>query len=233
MQVRQVGRWGRAALLGLLMSTGSATAGGPIVFNEADGRTFPWRDNRAVYVVETGRLGAIENPQAAALVAQAFQRWTNVPTANLRVENLEGILLAEALAPFRKDITVEDFALVTCAVPELGEPFPVQRILCEAITACIAQGGVNCPSPIILDEDGSITAAFIGEENPGTLGFSGPLFLSPPDDPVQPFRTLQAFTVLNGDFFDADLQNSFGSDDPTGTLFLEAVMVHEFGHFLG
>lgn len=224
MRMVTVRRWGIILLLSLGVLNGSARAGGPIVFNEADGHPFAWRDNRAVYVVETGNLGVIPNAQVADLVARAFRRWTDVPTANLRVDNLDGIVPADVLAPFKRDITVGDFARVDCTVPGLGPTFTTERLTCALFTACLAQGGVNCPSPIVLDEDGSITEATFGPDS-SVLGFSGPiLFFGPPD-----FEIIQAFSVLNGGFFAGDRLG----DDPTGTRFLEALMVHEFGHFLG
>jgi hypothetical protein len=233
MRYGTVRSWGIVATVVFLVQSGSARAGGPILFNEEDGRTFPWLNNRAVYVVETGRLGVIENAPAATMVAQAFQRWTAIPTAELRVENLDGILSPEALAPFKTDITSEDFITVPCPIPALGESPDTQRtrIECDLLTACFNQGLVNCPSPIIFDEDGSIVALVFGQDS-GVLGFSGPLLFSLPGGPVEPFRTVQAFTVLNGAFFDENAQNS-PFDDAQGTRFLEGVMVHEFGHFLG
>jgi hypothetical protein len=240
------GRWGGVLLLGCCLLAHSANAGGPIIFNEEfvdgcalseeDGCALPWLDNRAVYVVETGKLGVIENDVARARVAQAFQRWTAVPTASLQVVNLEDIqdtLPPGALTPFLTDIDNEDFTMIACTVPGLngGNPFLLPRLFCDAFNACFAQGFRNCPSPVVFDEDGSITADVFGDGN--TVGFSGPLLFSTPGDPVAPFRILQAFTVLNGAFFDNNSQNNPGFDDPEGKLFLDTLMTHEFGHFLG
>ncbi len=231
MSLESVGKWGSSFVLGLCMLTASAQAGGPIIFNEEDGQALPWLDSRAVYVVETGDLGVIENTQTAAIVEQAFKRWTEVPTAELGVENLDTILSSEVLEPFKKDITAEDFTLSECTIPELGGTFQTESFLCELYAACIAQDSVNCPSPVIFDQDGSITSLFFGQDS-GVVGFSGPILLSTPGDSVEPFRILQALMVLNGAFFDQDPQNS-PTDDPLGDLFLEALIVHEFGHFLG
>jgi len=110
----------------------------------------------------------------------------------------------ETLAPFRKDINAEDFAINNeCTIPELGGTFPIQNIFCDLLTVCIAQDGVNCPSPVIFDEDGSITSLFFGEDN-RIVGFSGPVLLFRAAPTVVP-RIAQAFSVLNGALFAGDL----------------------------
>src|SRR5262249_55674234 len=251
MRTVKVGQWAIAVLLGLCTFAGSVRAGGPLLFNEKDGHLFPWLDNRAVYVVEGGNLGLIPHDKAAAMVAQAFKRWTDVPTANLRVENLENILSPEVLAPFTKDIKGEDFTITACAlssppqcpISNLPPPFAIQRIFCDVYKTCLSQCLQNCPSPIIFDEDGSFFSS-VFPDNAGVIGLSGYLFESSrPDDPVEPFHAELAFSVLNGLYFDGNPQTPppttiLGTpvpsrDDPQGNLFLDALITHELGHFLG
>lgn len=234
MRPAQLRRWTLAILCGLCGFASVARAGGPLIFNEADGRLFPWLDNRAVYFAETGRLGNLSNEIATAAVEKSFKNWTDVATADLRVENLDGIVLPEKLAPFKKDITAEDFTVESCTLPVPDgntTTFVEFRIFCELERTCLEQeDATNCLSPVIFDEDGSITASLFGE-NSGTLGFTGALLFTLPDSSVGP-HTVQAFTVLNGAAFDQNPNNSF-ADDPDGTRYLEAVVTHEFGHFLG
>ena len=110
---------------------------------------------------------------------------------------------------------------------------------------------LNCPSPIIFDEDGKITEKVFNNKN--IIGFSAPVTFSAPVRPteqpfsikrtpqlgtglfirglpLEPFRILQSLTVLNGAFF-TQAADTKVQEDRVGHL--EALMVHEFGHFLG
>jgi hypothetical protein len=275
MRVGTAGQLGIGFLLGFCLYTGSVQAGGPLAFNEAGGEPFFWLDNRAVYVVEQGDLSsAITNQDAAAAVRRAFKRWTDVPTADLQVVNLEDLpngLSDRERELFKKDIAADDFALTQCSIAEIGT-ISLQRLLCDMFTACVdhinqviqgdrAPDELNCPSPIIFDQDGSITARAF-PTGVGVLGFSTPVSFSAPESSTQQFsmrrggpvpaglapfgtglffrsrltdtiriesfRILQSFTVINGAFF--------GKDSPfDGDLleYLEALLVHESGHFLG
>ena len=91
-------RWRVLIFLGLSICSSTVWAGGPIIYNESDGQPLPWLNNRAVYVVETGKLGAVDNARASAIVEQAFQTWAATPTADLRIENLQGLFSPEELA---------------------------------------------------------------------------------------------------------------------------------------
>src|SRR5262249_208427 len=63
-----------------------AHAGGPFAVT-ADGRAYHFDPAQPVrYVVDAGPLGPRSHEQAVAMVKQAFEVWTGVPTARLRVE---------------------------------------------------------------------------------------------------------------------------------------------------
>ena len=211
-------------------------AGNPLFFNETTGAPFVWPDNRAVYIVETGPIGTLSNAEAVQVVDRAFQRWASLPSVNLRADNLDTIqppLPPEVLAPFKTDFTISDFStLETCpALP--NDPPDIQRTHLDCIEkqACVALGGVNCPSPIVFDNDGQIIASIFGPDNV-VLGVSGPdLFRSSLN------QIVAGSSVINGIFFTAEAekrrQAQSGDPNDTNALFLEGVLVHEFGHFLG
>ena len=82
---------GIAFFLNLYAFVGFLHAGGPVLFNEEDGQPVFWFNNRAVYVVEQGRVSdAISNQEAVEAVKRAFARWTDVgrPNRPLAVDRL-------------------------------------------------------------------------------------------------------------------------------------------------
>jgi hypothetical protein len=218
--------------LSLVLSS-LAHAGNPLFFNETTGIPQTWPDNRAVYVVETGPIGTLSNDEAVRIVNQAFQRWASLPSVSLRADNLDTILPPEVLAPFKRDLTIDDFVtMVTCPVLASDPPDRQRsRFNCDQVRACFNLGGVNCPSPIVFDNDGQIIDSIFGP-GAGVLGVSGPdLFISSLN------LIITGSSVINGTFFtaEAERQRQAQSGDPndTNALFLEGVLVHEIGHFLG
>ena len=256
---------GIAFFLNLYAFVGFLHAGGPVLFNEEDGQPVFWFNNRAVYVVEQGRVSdAMSNQEAVEAVKRAFARWTDVPTAELRVSNLEDLqngLSLQERAAFKRDITAADFDQGQCVTSGFTEP-GLPHLLCDMFRVCVdhvnqvLQGSrnvadLNCPSPIIFDEDGKITEKVFN--NKSIIGFSAPITFSAPVRPtepsfsvkrnpqlgtglfvrglpLEPLRILQSLTVLNGSFFTQTTDTKV-QEDRIGHL--EALMVHEFGHFLG
>jgi hypothetical protein len=218
------------------MLSSLAHAGNPLFFNETTGIPQTWPDNRAVYVVETGPIGTLSNSEAQQVVDRAFQRWASLPSVNLRADNLDTILLPEvqeAIAPFKRDLTVDDFVtMVTCPVLASDPPNRQRsRFNCDQVRACFNLGGVNCPSPIVFDNDGQIIDSIFGP-GVGVLGVSGPDLFIPSLNLI-----ITGSSVINGTFFtaEAETQRQAQSGDPndTNALLLEGVLVHEIGHFLG
>jgi uncharacterized protein (TIGR03437 family) len=78
--------------------------------------------------------------------------------------------------------------------------------------------------PVIFDTDGSVIDAVLGSGASNfTAGFAGPMWAVSPDASVDGL-ILDATAVLNGKFLDG----SAGALDE-----FKAIMLHEFGHFLG
>ena len=231
MHAANLQRWGLFLALSLWVLVSPAHAGAPLFFHETTGQPFFWPGNRSVYVVETGALGALDNATAKATVDRAFKRWTDLPAVNLQVDNLENILSPQVLAPFLRDLTIDDFTtMVPCQVLQNDSP-DVQRsrFACDIRRACIAQNLQNCPSPIVFDNDGRIIELLFGQ-NSGVVGVSGPeLFI------VASSSIIAASSVINGAAFTAEAERqrlALDSND-TNLAFLEGVLVHEIGHFLG
>jgi hypothetical protein len=224
-------RWGLMLTLSLGVLVGPAHAGAPLFFNETTEQPFFWPNNRSFYVVETGPLGALDNATAKATVDRAFQRWPDLPSVDLQIDDLEKILPPSALVPFKRDITVDDFTtMVPCQVLQSDLPNAQRtRFACDVRRACIAQNLENCPSPIVFDNDGQIIDLLFGQ-NSGVVGVSGPeLFI------IASNSIIAASSVINGASFTAEAEQERLALDPqdTNLSFLEGVLVHEFGHFLG
>jgi hypothetical protein len=141
------------------------------------------------------------------------------------------ILPPEVLAPFKRDLTVDDFiTLVTCPVLASDPPNRQRsRFNCDQVRACFNLGGVNCPSPIVFDNDGQIIDSIFGP-GAGVLGVSGPDLFIPSRNLI-----ITGSSVINGTFFTAEEEQLRLAIDPndTNALLLEGVLVHEIGHFLG
>lgn len=228
--------WTALLLLVLNLCTllSQAHAGAPLFYNESTGQPFSWVDGRAFYVVETGDLGAIGNLQAREIVDRAFQRWVTLPGVNLRADNLERILppLPPAvLAPFQRDLTIEDFTtMVPCQIFRSDGPDRQRsRFACDVRKACRDQNGINCPSPIVFDNDGQILELVFGKDS-GVVGVSGPeVFIRSAS------AIIAGSSVINGAAFTAKAEQARIANEPadTNVNFLESVLVHEIGHFLG
>ena len=98
MHVANLKEWGMTLTLSLMLNT-TAHAGNPLFFNETTGIPLVWPDNRAVYVVETGPIGTLSNPDAQQIVERAFKRWSDLSSVNLRVDNLDLILPPDVSCP--------------------------------------------------------------------------------------------------------------------------------------
>lgn len=190
-------------LLSLLGAVSAPFAGGPIVYDESTGEPFRWLESRGLFHMETGPLGAISNATAVEAVREGFKRWTDIPTAAVTFADGGSLGI---------DVTGEDFVDL--------------QILFDFFNDCVAREGIDCTSPVIFDNDGSITALLFGEDA-GVVAFAGPFVATI----APPFLILEAEAVFNGIFFDSDPSNSFGRDFSQENFL--GPLVHEFGHFAG
>jgi len=86
--------------IGLLLLSVSmmAHAGGPLVVGSpskgVDGQPFVWDNSHPVqYRTDSGSLGSVmDNPTANTHVQQAFNTWSQVPTALISAQNMGAIL---------------------------------------------------------------------------------------------------------------------------------------------
>lgn len=263
MQIPKIWLATLSMVVGIIGTSPGVQAGGPLFFDEATGEPFRWFEvdgqnqitrHRATFYIETGPLGMIANDVVATQTRQAFQTWESVSIADLQIEELLEVP-ADRRSFFEKDITAVDFLVDqdgdgqpddtdgdgvqdAFVCDALADPFNSTPFECELIRQCVANGGINCPSPVILDSGGEIFDLLGISQS--VIGFSGPLLVLPSSPGI---AVLQARVFINGLFFDGnpatpDLDNNpetteTSFDDPTGDQFLAGILTHEIGHFLG
>ena len=140
-------------LILLVYATPSSHAGGPLTIGGPsfgiEGQAFLWDNSKPIqYRTDGGPLGALSNSSANSLVAQAFQQWTQVPTAKLSVSRIGSIL------------GVADGNVNTMA----------------ELDAVIASCNAGTQTAIIYDDNGVLLQQLTGDD--GVLGISGPCALS-------------------------------------------------------
>lgn len=144
---------GAGLLMSLLCARTSSYAGGPLAIagpsSGIEGQAFVWDNSKPIqYRTDGGPLGIITNAAANSLVAQAFQQWTQVPTATLSVSRVGNIL-----------------GVVDGDVNTVAE-----------LDAVIGSCNAGTQTPIVYDKDSSLLRQLTGDS--GVLGVSGPCALS-------------------------------------------------------
>jgi len=181
-------------------ATGPLYVGGP---GAVPGVPYRWTINPLSYWTDLGSLGLQSNASADNLVAQSFQVWQDVPTANLSFS----------------------------VAGKLGADVDENNILAvlNSIEGCGPLGSTAKERSIIYDVDGSAVAALLGEENRNSvLGFASPACAS--SNGVDSNFYQRGYAVLNGRFLDGI---GTPSNPETTVAGFKAVMIHEFGHLLG
>lgn len=197
-----------------------ARAAGPILVDtEVTGLPVLWKDGIVHINLESGSnatLGVLSNAQAVALVRELFADWQDitiddVPTVDVTL--IEGSPLGSVDAGNLNDHFT--YCPPGKACPTENPPF-------------ISGSARTGESPVLFDDDGSITDAIQGKgASLSILGFAGPRVVER-EDGVLVITEGQA--VLNGKFIngvDAASDPEVPVDEFKGAIF------HEIGHMIG
>ena len=153
-------------LLGLsLLDIQIASAGGPMVVGST-GQPFVWDNSQRIqYRTDGGRLGALDNVSANAMVAEMFGQWAQVPTASLsfgRAGSITGVADGDV-----STLAELDAVLGTCLA---GSQTPIiydDGSLLYQLTGDTAVLGLA--GPCLLSQGGKIQSAFSIVGNPSFL----------------------------------------------------------------
>jgi len=216
----------RILVAALLLPLPPAFAGGPLTVG-GPGAGIPgvpllWDNSKTIgYRVDAGPLSRLPNGGAIVIdngpgivrVNGMFANWSGIPTANLTINNLGGLLaIPSAGFPAGGDVQTAQQFLNVIGDPSIqATPDP---------NSCNGGG----QSPIIFDADGSIFDA-LGLP-PEVIGFAFSCDYSPTTGKI-----ISAGAILNGRFQDGINDNS-SNLELTANEFNQA-FTHEFGHFLG
>ncbi len=198
----------------------SVFAGGPIMVDSfGTGGPVLWKDGVVHINMEGGEsatLGELSNGEAVDLVRDLFADWQNatldgVATASLSLE--EGASLGSVSLSNLEDHFTYCPADKFC--PTEGAPF----VLGSAGTG---------ESPIIFDDDGSVTDEILGEgAHLSTLGFAGPRVVERIDGVLY---IVEGQAVLNGRFINGV---NTAADPEVPLEEFKGAVFHEIGHLIG
>lgn len=162
------------------LMVGAARAGGPLYVggpSAVPGVPFRWILNPVTYWTDLGSLGLKPNADADTMVAQAFQVWQDVPTANITFA-----MDASNSGKLRGDVDASNIVAVLGAVEGCGD-----------------LGSIAKERSIIYDVDGSAIQSLGMDEN-SVLGFASPA--CPTTNMTDTNFFLRGYAVLNGRFLD-------------------------------
>ena len=190
----------------LILAALAARAEGPLLVGGpafVEGVPFRWNINPLTYWTDLGQLGNQSNTQADSLVAEAFQKWQDVPTANINF-NAAGKLGA--------DVTSSNYLAFENDLNDCGNPL----------------GSIAKDRSIVYDVDGSIVRDAIGDDPNSLLGFAFPAcYGSNGSENVY----TRGIALLNGQWIDGQPDSSTNGEVTLAEF--RAVFIHEFGHLIG
>ncbi len=174
-------RW-RAAAVAMVLPCGLAHAGGPefvagaSYFDSATkGIPVTWAQGAVTYYTDQGDLSSLlPGPSADSIVANAFGRWSSIPTA--AVATVHGGQLAEDVSG----------ANVTAANGVVSLP------------ADILPGATGTPVGIVYDLDGAVTDALLGTGASNSLYCASNAVFGGVDNLGTSAQILHALIVMNG-----------------------------------
>ncbi len=199
---------------------GAAFAGGPIMVDtDGSGKAVLWQNGVVRIDLENddrGTLGKLSNKDAIALVRDLFSGWQNV--------TLDGVSTVQLTLDEHDDLGSVD-------ISNLNNHFTY----CPAGQTCptedppfVVGSARTGESPIIFDDDGSITDAIQGKgASQSILGFAGPRVVERMNGVLY---ITEGQAVLNGRFIDgisSPTNPEVDIEDFKGAIF------HEIGHFIG
>jgi hypothetical protein len=206
-------------LAALFWAFPSRAAGPILVDTEATGLPVLWKDGVVRVNLESGdggTLGSLSNAEAVALVRELFEDWSGMtidgkPTAD--------VLLDEGSPLGSVDASNLDEHFTYCppgkSCPSEDAPF-------------ISGSARTGQSPILFDDDGSITDAIQGKgASLSILGFAGPRVVEREGGVLY---ITEGQAVLNGKFIDG---NGGPADPEVPVDEFKGAIFHEIGHLIG
>ena len=172
-------------------------AGGPLEVRK--GKALSYGKRPFIYRYDRGRLGKLSNEEAVNLVEELFLDWESVKTASIKFkQDIPGFL--------NIDVNATNFK-------------PVLQPRTDK--------DLNGFTPIVFDEDGSLTDAYLGQgASKISSGFGGPVVLRHGSR----FSLPESQIVLNGKFIDGIKTD----DNPEASIELfKKTILHEIGHAIG
>lgn len=204
----------------LLLLPFSAGAAGPILVDtDSTGQPVLWKDGIIHINLEStngATLGQLTSDEALALVRDFFQEWQEVTIDGVSTVN---ITLDEGQSLGAVDVSNMDEHFTYCppdsSCPTEDSPFVVGS----------ARTG---DSPILFDDDGSMTDAVQGEgASESILGFAGPRVVERTGGILY---ITEGQAILNGRF----INGVDSATDPEVTIGeFNGAIFHEIGHFIG
>ncbi len=146
----------KTIVLALLFSAGTLRAGGPLIIGSpsfgVEGQPFVWDNTAPIrYWTDTGPLGLLSNSDANAMVAQAFQTWSQVQTASL------SFVRAGSISQHPSTLSQLDTLLGSCNSGSVTPIIYDDGSLLQQLTGDGSVAGLA--APCLLSQSGKIQSA--------------------------------------------------------------------------
>jgi hypothetical protein len=207
------------AVMSLFWAASAGAAGPILVDTEATGLPVLWKDGIVRVNLESGdggSLGSLSNAEAVALVRELFEDWSGTTIDGVATA---AVLLEEGTPLGSVDSSNLDDHFTYCppgkSCPSENPPF-------------VSGSARTGQSPILFDDDGSITDAIQGKgASLSILGFAGPRVVERSGGILY---ITEGQAVLNGKFIDG---NTGPADPEVPVDEFKGAIFHEIGHLIG